>query len=140
MSFFMMSSARARQEQERNRAAAVKFDNKENDGPRRYDRSRPTMDHTTRSKESRMRPKLNHVSSSRAIKKDKRIRKLKAEKIRKKMIEKYTFIPLDNITQEKDKKTLQGFIRYHQDKILGYTRREILRNFSKSIAHRSTQR
>ncbi|CAB5213854.1 unnamed protein product [Rhizophagus irregularis] len=41
MSFFMTSVARGRQEQERIRAAAFKFDDKENDGcPRKYHRSR----------------------------------------------------------------------------------------------------
>ncbi|GBC07743.1 hypothetical protein RclHR1_07670008 [Rhizophagus clarus] len=113
MSFFMISVARERQEQERIRAAAFKFDDKENNGPgpRKYHRSRSISAHAVNVKENRARRR-------------------KAEMIRKILIEKCTFIPLDNITLEKDKEIRQGFIRSHQDKILSYTRREILRNYA----------
>lgn len=108
----MISVARGRQEQERIRAAAFKFDDKENDGcPRKYHRSRLITPHAVSVKENK-------------------VRKRKAEKIRKIMIEKCTFIPLDNITLEADKEIRQGFIRSHQDKILSYTRREILKNYA----------
>ena len=128
----MISTARAGQEQERNRAAVVRFDNKENngDGPRRYDRSRLIMDHTTRVKEGITRRENIIGLRPRVDKKAERIRKkLKAEEIRKMLMEQCTFISLDNITQEKDKTKFQGSIRLHQDKILSYT--EILRNYSK---------
>jgi hypothetical protein len=111
MSFLMISVARGRQEQERIRAAAFICDDKENNGPRKYHRSRLITAHAVSVKENRARRR-------------------KAEKIRKILIEKCTFIPLDNITLEKDKEIRQGFIRSHQDKILSYTRREILRNYA----------
>jgi hypothetical protein len=127
MSFLMMSVARERQELERNRAAAARFVDKENNGPRRYDRSRLIMGHAERAKENRARRRDSIESRAHA---DRNARKmLKAERIRKKLMEKYTFIPLDNITLEKDKEIRQGFIRSHQDEILSYTRMEILKIF-----------
>ncbi|CAB4401570.1 uncharacterized protein OCT59_023345 [Rhizophagus irregularis] len=114
MSFFMTSVARGRQEQERIRAAAFKFDDKENDGcPRKYHRSRLFA---------------VSIKENKTNKTNKAIRR-KAEKLRKRLFEKCTFIPLGNIKLEKDKEIRQGFIRSRQDRILSYTRREILKNY-----------